>query len=160
AESAAKAGVPGALADSTIRFGLWVAAGNSVAGTIPSHVAALAAGVTRAMFLTKAKIAVALLFAVGLVATGASVLTHQALAAKEAPPVAQKAAPPAKGETKPQTARTADGAKEKGDTIAFSGRVLDPDGKPFAGAKLYLTPSCGYTERPDLPQSRLYATTG
>src|SRR5262249_44300609 len=104
-DSAAQAAVSAVLAHATVRSGLLVAAGESAAGVIPSHVAALAAGVTRAMFLTKAKIAVALLFAVGLVATGASVLTCQALAAKETPPVAQKAAPPAKGETKPQAAR-------------------------------------------------------
>ncbi len=157
-DSAAQAGVSAALAHATIRFGLLVAAGESAAGVIPSHVAALAAGVTRAMFLTKAKIAVALLFAVGLVAAGASVMTCQALAAKETPPVAQKSEPPAKGETKPQTAGTADAVKDKkGDTFAFSGRVLDPDGKPFAGAKVYLTRSSVYTERPDPSLSKLYA---
>jgi RNA polymerase sigma factor (sigma-70 family) len=64
-----QAGVPDALTQATIRFGLWVAAGESAAATIPSHVAQLATGVTRAMFLTKtAKIATAMLLAVALVA--------------------------------------------------------------------------------------------
>ncbi len=139
ADSAGRAGVPTVLAHATIRFGLSVAAGEPAVGVIPLHVAALAAGVTRAMFLTKAKLAVALLFAVGLVAAGAGTLAHQALAAKETPPVAQKAEPPAKGETKPQAARTADGDKDKkSDTVAFSGRVLDPEGKPVKNAKVYL----------------------
>ncbi len=155
-DSAAQAGVSAVLALATVRSGLLVAAGESAAGVIPSHVAALAAGVTRAMFLTKAKIAVALLFAVGLVATGASVLTCQALAAKATPPVAQKAEPPAKGEAKPQTARTADNVKdEKGDTVAFSGRVFDPDGKPFVGAKVYLLSHDGKGES----AARVSATT-
>jgi RNA polymerase sigma factor (sigma-70 family) len=139
AESAAQAGLPAVLAKVTVRFGLLVAAGETAAGVIPSHIAALAAGVTRAMFLTKAKIAVALLFAVGLVATGASVLTCQALAAKETPPVAQKAEPPAKEATKPQAAhaKPINAPKvEANDTVEVSGRVLDPDGKPVQGAKL------------------------
>jgi RNA polymerase sigma factor (sigma-70 family) len=157
ADSAAQAGLPAVLAKVTVRFGLLVAAGETAAGVIPSHIAALAAGVTRAMFLTKTKIAVALLFAVGLVATGASLLTCQALAAKETPPAAQKAEPPAKAEAKPRTAGTADAVKDKGDTIAVSGRVLDPDGKPFAGAKVYLTRACGYVERPDPSLAKMYA---
>jgi RNA polymerase sigma factor (sigma-70 family) len=53
AQSAGRAAVPAALARSVIRFGPLVAAGEPAAGVIPSHVAALAAGVTRAMLLTK-----------------------------------------------------------------------------------------------------------
>ena len=84
AENSCQAAVPTTLVHATIRFGLWVAAGEPVAGVIPSHVAALATGVTRAMFLTKAKIATALLLAVGVV-TGAGALMHQVLAAKVFP---------------------------------------------------------------------------
>jgi RNA polymerase sigma factor (sigma-70 family) len=82
AESTAPAGVPAGLARAAVRSGLLVAAGEPAAGVIPSHVAALAAGVTRAMFLTRVKIAVIALFAAGLFAA-AGVLTHQALAARE-----------------------------------------------------------------------------
>src|SRR5262249_4040734 len=78
AEAAGRAAVPATLAQSTIRFGLLVAAGKSAASVIPTHVAALAAGVTRAMFVSKAKIAVVLMFAVGLFAAGAGALAHQA----------------------------------------------------------------------------------
>jgi hypothetical protein len=42
-----KAAIPHALARSTTRFGLLVAAGNSAAGVIPNHIAALAAGTSR-----------------------------------------------------------------------------------------------------------------
>src|SRR5262249_2270593 len=79
AEGSAGAVVPVKLAHATVRFGLSVAAGEPAAGVIPAHVAALAEGVTRAMFLTKAKIAVALMLAVGLFAAGAGALAHQAL---------------------------------------------------------------------------------
>jgi RNA polymerase sigma factor (sigma-70 family) len=71
AESAGRAAVPASLARATIRFGPLVAAGEPAAGAIPSHVAALATGVTRAMFTRKLKVATAVLLAVGLVATGA-----------------------------------------------------------------------------------------
>src|SRR5262249_46265221 len=71
AEGTGRAAVSAALADSTIRFGLLVAAGRSAAGVIPSHIAALAAGVTRAMFVTKTKVAVAVLLAVSLIGIGA-----------------------------------------------------------------------------------------
>src|SRR5262249_8744749 len=91
-----KAAIPHALAQSAIRFGLSVAAGNSAAGVIPSHIAALAAGVTRAMFVTKTKLALAVLFALGLFAAGAGVLEHGAFAiAETVTPVVEKSEPPA-----------------------------------------------------------------
>src|SRR5262249_6310196 len=46
------AALPVGLARAGIRFGLLVAAGEPAAGVIPPHVAALATGVTRAMFPT------------------------------------------------------------------------------------------------------------
>ena len=125
AESIGKAAVPRALAHTVIRYGLLAVAGGSAAGTIPSHVAALATGVTRAMFLKKAKIAVIVLFAVGLFAASAGVLTKQMLKADEetAPPSALKPA--------------VEPAKTEQDTIEVTGRVLDPDGKAIAKARLY-----------------------
>jgi RNA polymerase sigma factor (sigma-70 family) len=137
AEGAALA-VPTPLARETIRIGLLVAAGEPVAGQIPPHLATLAQGVTGAM--TKAKIATALLLAASLIVAG--VLTHQTLAAKETLPLAAKSDPPEKKEAKPQTAHAVDGAKdEKGDNLEVSGRVVDPDGKPFAGAKVFFARS-------------------
>jgi hypothetical protein len=78
AESAGKAALLPALAQATIRFGLLVAAGRPAAALIPSHVAALAAGVTRAMFLTRTKIAVVVLLAVLIGGGGA--WAHRVLA--------------------------------------------------------------------------------
>jgi TIGR03009 family protein len=70
AESTGRAAVPAALAHSTIRFGLSVAAGNSAVDVIPTHIAALAVGVTRALFLSKAKIAIAIVLSLSLLGVG------------------------------------------------------------------------------------------
>ena len=61
AESTGQATVPAALAVAALRCGLSTVAGGMSAGQIPSPVAALAAGVTRAMLLTRAKIPVIIL---------------------------------------------------------------------------------------------------
>src|SRR5262249_17809278 len=70
-EGVGKAALPTLLARVTIRSGLVIAAGETAAGLISPRVAALAAGVTRALFLTKASIATATVLAVSLVATSA-----------------------------------------------------------------------------------------
>jgi TIGR03009 family protein len=72
-ESAGQAAFPAVLAQANIRSGLMGAAGESAVGAIPTHIAALAAGVTRAMFVSKAKIA-----AVVLVVLGALTATTEA----------------------------------------------------------------------------------
>lgn len=117
----AQAALPAGLARLAVRSGLLVAAGESTAALVTAHVAALAAGVTRAMFLTKAKVAVVILLAAGALAAFGLALS------------------PASGEdAKPQQEPA--NAKQpagKDDGLAVSGRVLGPDGKPFPGAKLY-----------------------
>jgi RNA polymerase sigma factor (sigma-70 family) len=149
ADRAARAGAPGRLLHATIRIGLSGAAGGPAAGVIPTHVAALAAGVTRAMFTTKVKIATAVLLAAALLA-GAGALAHQTFAATQPPegnPKAEAANPPSKPVR----------ANDK-ESIAYGGRVLGPDGKPVAEAKLYLTRMDGYYREP-FPAA-VQATTG
>jgi RNA polymerase sigma factor (sigma-70 family) len=141
ARGAGKAAVPAALAGSTVRFGLSVAAGGPAAA-IPSHVAALAAGVTRAMSLSRIKLATAAVCAVGLIVAGA--FGYEALA--------QKPEPPAKGEAMPGPAAKSPAAAAKdqpADKVEISGRVLDPDGKPAAGAKLFVPHLTTPRPRPD-----------
>jgi RNA polymerase sigma factor (sigma-70 family) len=151
AESASRAAVPAGLARATIRLGPLAAAGEPAAGAIPAHVAALAAGVTRAMSTGKLKVATAVLLAVGLVAAGAGALAHRAMAGGGRP----AESPPSTAEgPKPAAAKP---AGEMGD-IAFAGRVLGPDGRPVAGAKLYLTLAWSYIKRP--APSPVHATTG
>ena len=138
AESTSRATLPGSVARTAIRFGLVVAAGRPAAGVIPSHVAALAAGVTRAMFLTKAKIATAVLMTVSLLIVGGT-QAYQSLAAQEKqdtrPAAAKQAEPPAPERVSQRQAVQDDDPK---DAMTYSGRVLDPEGKPFSGAKLHL----------------------
>src|SRR5262249_25073786 len=60
--------------------------------------------------------------------------------------------------TKPPAAQGKPPAARDKDSLAYSGRVLGPDGRPVAGAKLYLTVAMGYLRRPAL--SPECATTG
>jgi RNA polymerase sigma factor (sigma-70 family) len=127
AEGVGRAALPPALARSTVGFGLLVAAGGPAA-VIPPRVAALAAGVTRAMSLTRVKIAAALL-AAGLLIAGAGALARQAPAAGEPPPGNQKSEAGAR-----EAGRAA--AEDETDSVEVRGRVVDPDGKPVTGASL------------------------
>jgi protocatechuate 3,4-dioxygenase beta subunit len=129
AESAGRAALPTALCRLTVHSGLLVAAGRSAAGVISPQVAALAAGVTRAMLLTKIRIATAVLLGAGVLAG--------ALWAQQAAPPRDVERPPAQPSS-PTPAGVAEKARElPAPTCTYKGRVLDPDGKPVAGAKLY-----------------------
>jgi RNA polymerase sigma factor (sigma-70 family) len=134
-----RAGLPEGLAQVTIQFGLRIAAGASAAGTIPSHVAQLATGVTRTMFLTKAaRITTAVLLAVALVA-GVAARFPQWVAARGQSvdsPRPETRAPkpaPASAKEKPEPPAT----DEKGNSVEVSGRVVGPDGKAVPGAKVF-----------------------
>src|SRR5262249_10527144 len=93
-------------------------------------VAALAGGVIGAMSATRSKTVVALLLALGLLAAGTGILAGPGNGPRQGERPAAKAAPPAQ-EKKPAA------QDEKTKTIAVSGRVLGPDGKPVAKARLY-----------------------
>jgi RNA polymerase sigma factor (sigma-70 family) len=134
AERAGRAAVPAALVRVTVRFGLLVAAGEPAAGVIPSHVAALAAGVTRAMSTGKLKVATAVLLAVGLAAGAAALLERGTAADETAKPPAATGAQPA--------------AADDPGAVAYGGRVLGADGRPVAGAHLHLTKGYEYARRP------------
>ncbi len=178
ADGAGRAALPLALARTTLRCGL-AAAGGSAAGVIPSHVGALAAGAGRAVFLAKSKSAMAMLMAVGLLAASTGALTYwlnRSTDSGECSPhaprenytragtvlgAAGKASEPpaavAEEEPKPPTRRPAAGAgHQAGDAIQVSGRVLDPDGQPVGGAKLYQTVRVEFIEHdpPPAPKSR------
>jgi RNA polymerase sigma factor (sigma-70 family) len=158
AESSLRASVPAALAHSAIPIGLLVLAGECAGGRIPSQIAALAAGVTRAMFLTKTKIATALLLLGSVLVAGAVAMARPAPAAEEQVAKSEKS----EGATeKPKTGVTKESPKpaeaHDKDVIVYGGRVLGPDGKSIAGAKLYLTLSRSYIKRP--APSPVHATT-
>src|SRR5262249_4376994 len=105
----------------------------------------------------------AVVLMVSLLAGSAGVVAHQALAGKPRAPQAStetsgkplRPIAPSNETAKPQASPPKEPAE---DVVAFSGRVLDPDGKPVAAAELYLTLYWGYVERPQ--PSPVYATTG
>jgi RNA polymerase sigma factor (sigma-70 family) len=132
AESSVRATVSAALTQSTIRFGLLVAAGGSAAGQVPTHVAALATGVTRAMFLTKTKLTTALLLAASLLIAGAAALAQVAPPGK--PPAGSEKAEVQSAQPKPTTAKEA--GKEQAADMPIAGQIVDLEGKPVAGATL------------------------
>ena len=87
------------------------------------------------MLLSKTKLATALLLTAGLLAGTGALARFRPAAAAEEPPAARKAEAPKPEAAKPATPAAPD--EEQGD-IAYAGRVLDPEAKPFAGAKLHL----------------------
>ncbi len=151
----ASAAVPAQLAHQTIAGAIGIAAGRNAASVAPGTVATLAAGMTRTLYLGKVKLAAILLVVLGFTAAGAGVLIQQTPEASEEPvksPIAIAQSP------RPEPVVVKPSAAEHKDTIAYSGRVLGPDGRPVPGAKLYLTPWYGYPHEPD--PSPVYATTG
>jgi RNA polymerase sigma factor (sigma-70 family) len=130
--SAAPAAAPVALAKATTKAALAFATGQAAAALCSARVAGLVEGGLHTMFLTKTTTAIAVLLGFVL-AAGAAALTRgddakdksQAKAAN-----AQTTAEPAKPD--PEKKDDAKGS------FTYGGRVLDPDGKPVAGAKLYL----------------------
>jgi RNA polymerase sigma factor (sigma-70 family) len=87
-ESAASAALPAELAETTIKAAIVFAAGKGLAA-VSAPVAALVKGALRAMFLSKVKVVVAVVLALGLLGTGAGLLGRQAPAAQ--PPAPQQA---------------------------------------------------------------------
>jgi RNA polymerase sigma factor (sigma-70 family) len=109
--------VPAKLITSTLKTALRYAAG----GPAPAALAALIRGASKAMLFTKTKIAMLLL-------TLATTACCFALA--ETPPrEGGQASAKQPASESPQTV--------KEDSLSVRGRVLDPDGKPVAGAGLY-----------------------
>jgi RNA polymerase sigma factor (sigma-70 family) len=105
--AAQAAAVPATLASNTIKAALLVAAGNTLAATVSTQAAALTEGVLQAMFLTKLKIATAVVLALAVVGMGGGMFTYNTWA-KEKGQVRNDAAPPKeKGESKPEVAAKA-----------------------------------------------------
>jgi RNA polymerase sigma factor (sigma-70 family) len=132
--SSASAQVSALLTASTLRATLQIAVGEEqAAGVISVQVAALVQGASRTMFLSKFQVVAILVLTIGLSAAGLGTLSHRGLSARQADKDSRATAKPAAPAEK-----TAKGS------LTIRGRVLDPDGKPFAGAKLYLVaPSAG-----------------
>ncbi len=115
------------LMANTIKAALTIAASDSLSGIVSDSVAGLVEHSSPLWSLGKTKLAL-LLFAVTLLAGSAFVHLYPAA-------VENGALPAEKGRSVAQAQPTA--KDEDKDTIPFSGRVLDADGKPVAGAKVY-----------------------
>jgi hypothetical protein len=106
------------------------AAGEGLAGVVSASVAELIQEMSAAIMVSKAKITTALLLtAILLVGVGA--WTCRTLATPRLGEWQTAPSPSIQGQ-KAETPR-----QEKSDGILVSGRVLDPDGKPVSGAKLF-----------------------
>jgi RNA polymerase sigma factor (sigma-70 family) len=157
--SAAPAAAPAVLVKAAVQAALPFAAGQSAAALCSAQAAGLVNEGLQAMFLTKLKTATALVVAACLV-VGAAALSQQGLAGNEVEkPQAAVTPPPAVPEaTLPTGKETKLPAPPDQDSITYGGRVLAPDGRPVAGAKLYMTLAWGYPHHPS--PSPEYATTG
>jgi RNA polymerase sigma factor (sigma-70 family) len=154
---------PAAVVGSTIKAAAAFTAG-SAAGVVPAKVASLVEGVTQALLLSKVKTATMLVLALGVL-SGAGLWAHQTLAAQQTAALAVvepkgPAAPPNQSSGTPVTDKSRPAAVKEGTNavVEVAGRVLDPNGKPFARAKLYL--DHGRSKEQQLPVRATSGTDG
>jgi RNA polymerase sigma factor (sigma-70 family) len=121
------------LIATTIEPALATAAGEKLASVVSASVAEMVKNATAAMMVSKAKIVTVVVLAVSMLA-GAGVWAYRSLPVNA--PSAQAAEPPAvKSDEKLQTTSP---KRETMKNKEIEGRVLDPNGKPKAGAKILL----------------------
>jgi RNA polymerase sigma factor (sigma-70 family) len=133
AEQTLAAAPAAGLVEASVNAATSLALGHGGANLIPQSVAALADEAGTAALGAKAKAAILLLLTVGVIAGGV-VAAYRATGHPEAPKPAlsaSRALPPPTGPTS-SAARPAAAA-----TVIVRGRVLGPDGRPVAHAKLY-----------------------
>ncbi len=125
------ASVSKTLIASTIKAASCLAAGQTASGLISTNVAVLIEGVNKMKATTLLVLLGAMTFGVvyGVMAGNQQVAAQPAKYNQEALPA---------GKATTGALKTKAWGEEKGDNVAVSGRVLDPDGKPLAGAKLYV----------------------
>jgi RNA polymerase sigma factor (sigma-70 family) len=135
---AGTAAVPAGLAGATARAAAAYAAGRGAVGIVSARAVALAEGVRKAGLAARLRTGAVLVLVLGLAAAGGLAARPQ----PAAPPAAQQQdEAPAAGPDRPRPAaeKPADPSRE---VFTYAGRVLDPDGKPLAGARLFI---CGLT---------------
>jgi RNA polymerase sigma factor (sigma-70 family) len=132
----ALAAVPAGLADHTIRAALLTTANKGVAATVSAEVEELVRASLRTMIVTKVKVLTWVILSVSFCAA-ASALVMQAAVAK--PQTHQDAR--IEIATLPNAMKSVlEAPPGPGEIIEVSGQVLDPEGKPLGGAKIYLLP--------------------
>jgi RNA polymerase sigma factor (sigma-70 family) len=133
AQGAGSATVPAALSGATVRTVLRAATG---AGGAPAAVADLARGTVAGLSLSRLRAGAALLVAAAALAFGAGLWTRASRAEKPAAEAADQAqAPPDRPMDKPDPPEgTRPAAAEP--QVVVTGRVLDAQGRPVAGAEV------------------------
>ncbi len=127
--------LPVGLMAITMKAAVAAMTGEALDGIVSVSVAELVNGATAAMMASKAKIATVLILAVGVM-TGASMWSYHGWAVNAFVPPALSAEPPAaKTDEKPQNVSPKRDATKSAE---IQGCVLDPDGKPKAGAKILM----------------------
>ena len=129
--------LPANLTSAKLLAGLISTASGTTTELISPHVAALARAVGRAMFLTKAKVATELFLAVAILATGGA-MARQAVGDRPTSQIPQALSTPAMatksyGKSQPAMANPNDLL----DSATYGGQVVDENGKPVPGAKVY-----------------------
>jgi RNA polymerase sigma factor (sigma-70 family) len=156
-QTTAPAAVPAALIQSTVKAATLVAAGKAAAGVLSAQAVALTEGVIKAMFVANVKIVTLVLLTVGVVGAGAGTVAYQRYGPGSIAGAVQQVASAAPQEpAKPAVAKppTVDDQA----ALSYGGRVLGPNGRPVADAKLYLTLAADSPTRP-APAPEV-ATTG
>ncbi|MGH7226092.1 MAG: sigma-70 family RNA polymerase sigma factor, partial [Gemmataceae bacterium] len=125
------------LMSTTIKAALATAAGEGLTGVVSASVVELVKSVTTALMLSKTKIATVVLLAASLL-TGAGAWTYRGMVSRvfAAPVLAGEPPSKTQSENSPKTAPSSPRPTTAKQEI--QGRVLDADGKPVSGAKLFV----------------------
>ena len=129
--------LPPAWRESTLRAALDLLNSTVAAGAVSAAAQSLTHEVLKTMFVRKLAIATATLMGAGLMAwAAAAALNPRGDDPKAAPAaIAKRAAPRPESDA---------GAPDAVGTFPVRGRVLDPDGKPIAGAEIYVRHNHGF----------------
>jgi RNA polymerase sigma factor (sigma-70 family) len=148
--------MPAALVENTVRAATCLSlAGTTIESVVPATVASLSRGMARNLLLAKVRLAFMLVI-LGAATTAVGVAMSVADVAK--PPTNDGRAQPASSEAigAQPTAPTKAANEADGEPVVIRGRVLDPDGKPLAGARIVLA----VPVFPRRPTSRYLTATG
>jgi RNA polymerase sigma factor (sigma-70 family) len=139
----AQAAVPVAWREATVRAAVAVVNPTITVGVVSTTAQQLAQEVYKIMLLKKLTSALAALLAAGLIGWEASAAL---ISFGQKSPQGASAPPVSTARPTAQTAvpRPKPGSADTAGTFPARGRVLDPDGKPVAGARVYVRP---YAER-------------
>ncbi|MBI1913623.1 MAG: sigma-70 family RNA polymerase sigma factor [Planctomycetes bacterium] len=153
--------VPAALASSTVRAASACAAKGGLTGITSPGVAALVKGGVPTMFTTRGKLVTGFVLLAGLLVAGAGVMARQPAAADpRVTPQANGFQGVARAEkaVKGRLAeKLTEGPGKSAEMVEVRGRILGPDGKPFAGARLLF---CSSDRDDDRAEAVVSATSG